>query len=188
MSPVLTLVALVAGAGLLLAAGGGSCDEPVEILSSLAINGSRYGWPLAGPIVVTSTYGWRVRNGKDEFHPGVDFHAVEATPVYAVEAGVVVGVDVAGVGNGRFNGNAVSVRGDSGVFWHYLHFSRMSCRVGPRVRVARGQRLGWSGHTGLADAPHLHLQASVLVTGADGRRRAQTVDPLDLFPIPRRVT
>lgn len=181
MSALGPLLLLAAGGLALVAAAGGrtACDD--EVRADLAIRGTRRGWPLAGPIVVTSAFGQRVRDGQPEFHPGVDFRAAEGTPVYAVEAGVVVAVDVDGLGRGRWNGNAVAVRGDSGVSWHYLHFSRTACRSVVGARVARGQRLGWSGHTGLATGPHLHLQAAVVVQDDDGRRRLQTVDPLPLL-------
>lgn len=120
---------------------------------------------------VTSSYGWRVHpiTKQRQFHTGVDIDGETGDPVQAIEAGRVMRLDVAGVGAGVINGNAVHVwTGDR--LWSYLHLDRPSVKVGELVR--KGQVIGLLGNTGRSTGSHLHLQVE-----QDGK----TVDPLPLM-------
>jgi murein DD-endopeptidase MepM/ murein hydrolase activator NlpD len=120
-------------------------------------------YPLPGYPVV-STYGWRIHPilGVRKLHEGIDIGAPEGTPIHAAAAGTVIW---AGPRNGY--GNAVIIDHGSGVGTVYAHQSAVGVTVGQRV--ARGQVVGYVGHTGLAITPHLHFEVRV-----NGR----TYDPL----------
>ncbi len=143
--------------------------------SGAAVDSSaaRYGWPLAHPPVLTSSFG-EYRPG--HFHAGVDLSTSggEGLPVLAVGDGDVVRVRASGVGYGR----AVYLRLDDGRLAVYAHLSSMmeplARYVGAvqdslglyrvdlypepgRFRVRRGQEVGRSGSSG-AGAPHLHFE------------------------------
>jgi murein DD-endopeptidase MepM/ murein hydrolase activator NlpD len=120
-------------------------------------------YPLPGYPVV-STYGWRIHPilGVRKLHEGIDIGAPEGTPIHAAAAGTVIW---AGPRNGY--GNAVIIDHGSGVGTVYAHQSAVGVAVGQRV--ARGQVVGYVGHTGLAITPHLHFEVRV-----NGR----TYDPL----------
>lgn len=88
-------------------------------------------------------------------HPGVDFRASVGTPVKAVLAGIVSNVEslenVSGCGYGRW----VLIKHDNGLETLYAHLSIVSVVKGQRVQT--GTLLGYSGQTGYATGPHLHL-------------------------------
>jgi murein DD-endopeptidase MepM/ murein hydrolase activator NlpD len=88
-------------------------------------------------------------------HDGIDLAAAVGSPIYAVEPGHVIRVDVDGEGKGAVNGNAVLVQGPSGL-WAYLHMhTRPMVRVGQTIQA--GQQLGLVGSSGRSTGPHLHL-------------------------------
>ncbi|MCB9759733.1 MAG: M23 family metallopeptidase [Alphaproteobacteria bacterium] len=122
---------------------------------------------------MTSRFGWRTNpvTGQRQFHTGVDLAAPVGTPVVAPAAGRVVRVDVAGVGRGEVNGNAVHLVTGGGLRWAFLHLSRVDVALGQAVRQA--QRLGRVGATGRATGPHLHLQVTW---------QGQPIDPVGLYP------
>ena len=120
---------------------------------------------------VTSSYGWRVHpiTKQRQFHTGVDIDGETGDPVHAIEAGRVMRLDVAGVGAGVINGNAVHIWTGRRL-WSYLHLSQPSVNVGELVR--QGQVIGLLRSTGRSTGSHLHLQIE-----EDGK----TVDPLPLI-------
>lgn len=127
-----------------------------------------------GALPMTSPWGWRVHPTLHtvRWHNGIDIPVAVGTPVVASRSGIVSRVDVAGVGRGEINGNAVLVRDAAGMTWAYLHLDR--ALVSPGQRVAQGQLIGRSGATGRVTGPHLHLT----VYTAGGR----DLDPVALFP------
>jgi len=154
----LGLLGLVAG-GVASSSGGRSrvdqARQAVEAMLARALAGN-VSLPLPGQVNrVSQPFGYPSAYGP---HPGTDLVAAEGTEVYAIEGGVVVRIDYAGVGSGKNNGNCVVVRGNSGLMWYYLHFSNFGPGIGPGVPVGRHQLIGFSGHTGLATGPHLHVQ------------------------------
>lgn len=95
------------------------------------------------------------------FHSGLDLGARGGTPVLAAGAGVAT---VAYMANGY--GIYVTVQHDSHTATLYAHLSSASVHSGDRV--ARGQRIGAVGATGLATGNHVHLEV---------RRDGRPVDP-----------
>lgn len=110
--------------------------------------------PMLGELEVTSAYGWRTLDGVRRFHRGTDYHAPLGTPIYALDDGEVLRVDVDGVGWGVDNGHAVNLR-IPGYRVIYLHLDGVVVFAGQRVR--RGDLLGYTGSSGDSRAPHLHL-------------------------------
>lgn len=103
---------------------------------------------------VTSGFGWRTHPiyKTQEFHPGMDFTAVQGTPIYATGDGVVERADNMAQGYG----NHVVITHGFGYQTLYGHMSRIGCKVGQKVK--RGQLIGYVGSTGLSTAPHVHYE------------------------------
>lgn len=98
-------------------------------------------------------------------HRGVDFQAMEGTPVLAPNAGVVVlASDL------YFTGNTVILDHGAGLFSLLAHLSRIDVEEGRYV--SGGELVGQSGSTGRVTGPHLHW--TMRLGGA-------TVDPLSLI-------
>lgn len=100
---------------------------------------------------VTSKFGNRVRNGKVEFHNGVDLRADMKTPLYAPKAGIVNTSY-----KDKADGNRITIKTKHGYIYGMSHLdSRSVTKTG--AAVSQGALLGYSGNTGMSDAPHLHL-------------------------------
>ncbi|EPH42774.1 M23 family metallopeptidase [Streptomyces aurantiacus] len=110
----------------------------------------RYTRPLRRRYRVTSRYGVR-GNWAAGHHTGIDLGVPRGTPVYAVTSGVVVLARWSGA-----YGKAVTVRMRDRHYVVFGHLSRISVRQGQRIRT--GTRIGYSGATGRATGPHLHLE------------------------------
>ena len=106
-----------------------------------------------------------------DWHHGEDFSASGGSAVVAPAAGLVVFAGALPV-----HGNGVILDHGAGVYSGYWHMGVVEIAVG--TSVARGDRLGSVGSSGLSTGPHLHWE--VIVRGRD-------VDPiqwlgLDLRP------
>lgn len=113
-----------------------------------------WGGPFLAPVheSVSDPFGVRrVFNGElKSQHQGLDYHAPRGTPVRAVNSGTVILARRL-----FFEGNCVVLDHGQGLMTLYMHLSKFKVRKGQKVR--RGQLLGWSGATGRATGPHLHL-------------------------------
>lgn len=116
--------------------------------------------PFARPIKnpFEPSQGWFAnRVTRKQQHQGMDFRAPEGRPVYAIAPGVIV---VSKDGS-ETAGNYIVIKhtgaAHEGFSSRYLHLSRR--RPGMRVgrEVTFGELIGYSGNTGLSDAPHLHM-------------------------------
>jgi murein DD-endopeptidase MepM/ murein hydrolase activator NlpD len=124
--------------------------------------------PWSGPLdVLRVTSGFRL----DRMHPilrrvlphtGIDYAAVQGTPVRATADG---SVSYASLRGGY--GNMVEVQHPNGYATRYAHLSRIAVREYQAVR--QGDVIGYVGATGLATGPHLHYEV---------RRKGQPVDPM----------
>lgn len=114
-------------------------------------------WPLDS-ITVTQTFGdtsfaaTGAYNGRG--HNGVDFRASFGTPVKAARGGTVWEINQGAVKNCQY-GKWVLVKHDDGLTTLYAHLSSIAVTKGERVST--GDLLGYSGDTGYATGPHLHL-------------------------------
>lgn len=124
--------------------------------------------PASGPTWTDKSYPYgSTRGGRYRVHHGVEFIVPSGTPVLAVAPGTVrVAGDDSQTPYGpqnNFYGNLVvlELAGTSGtpVFALYGHLSTVTVSAGQVV--AAGDVLGLSGDSGVADGPHLHLEARV---------------------------
>jgi len=93
-------------------------------------------------------------NGKG--HNGIDFGAPEGTKIVAALSGVVIGTGNTDIYRGCYSyGKWVLVQHANGLTTVYGHMSLVS--VIPGDVVPTGGLLGYSGKTGYATGPHLHL-------------------------------
>ncbi len=114
--------------------------------------------PVNGPI--TSGFGMRTHPvlKVKRLHGGLDFNAPRGTPVHATGDGVIVRVGTS-AGYGRF----VKIRHETaGLTTVYGHLSRVPREIRPGISIGRGDVIGFSGDTGLANAPHLHYEVQDL--------------------------
>ena len=120
-------------------------------------------WPVDAPL--SSDFGLRLRGIRPDVHRGVDFSVPTGTEIHAMaQARVRFAGQMAGFGNVVWldhGGSILSV---------YAHLSSIDVREGDDVQ--RGPRLGLSGATGDATAPHLHFEVW---------RWGREVDPVPLM-------
>ena len=117
---------------------------------------------------VTSGFGWRTHPiyKTQEFHPGMDFTAVQGTPIYATGDGVIEIADNLAQGYG----NHVVINHGFGYQTLYGHMSRIKAKVGQKV--LRGELIGYVGSTGLSTAPHVHYEVI---------RNGEKVNPINFY-------
>ncbi|MFE3552119.1 M23 family metallopeptidase [Streptomyces kronopolitis] len=98
-------------------------------------------------------------------HTGVDLAVRAGTRIRSVGSGTVVLARRSGS-----YGNAVTIRMNDGRYVLFGHLSRITVRPGQKVRART--RLGYSGATGRATGPHLHLEVRT------SRRYGSDINPL----------
>jgi hypothetical protein len=136
-------------------------------------------WPLDGPVKVTSAFGSsRIYNhGQAAWrHKGVDLRARPGTPVLAANHGVVL------LARSRLHatGGTVIVGHGYGLTTRYFHLSRVKVKKGQTV--LKGDLLGYSGSTGLADGPHLHWEMELRGQPVRAEQWVLAPDPGELRP------
>ncbi len=91
-----------------------------------------------------------------ETHGGVDFAAVEGTPIYAAEKGSVIEVSIKTNGFGK----SIVIQHDNNVKTRYAHLSKIL--VTSEQEVNQGDIIGLVGATGntrgKVNASHLHFE------------------------------
>lgn len=92
----------------------------------------------------------------EQVHLGFDLAVVEHHPVLAANDGKVLFADYLGI-----YGNTIVIDHGYGIMTLYAHLSAMDVKKGDRL--ARDQKIGNSGATGLAGGDHLHF--SMLIQG-----------------------
>ena len=111
---------------------------------------------LAAAQRVSSNFGYRKDpfHGGSKFHAGMDFAAVEGTPVYATGDGIVRRARRAGG-----YGNLVELENGFGFQTRFAHLSKIMVREGQFVR--RGELVGLVGSTGRSTGAHLHYEVRI---------------------------
>lgn len=106
--------------------------------------------PVTAPI--SDVFGTaRVFNGNvQSVHQGLDFGVPSGTPVAALNTGTVLLAQLL-----FFEGNCVVLDHGQGLLTIYMHLSKFDVKAGDHVK--RGQQIAWSGGTGRASGPHLHV-------------------------------
>ncbi len=159
-----------------------------DVSSAASAQHGIFNWPLDS-IRVTQYFGNTAfaqsgaYNGSG--HNGVDFGASIGTPVKAVLSGVVQETNEGAVKNCQY-GKWVLVKHDNGLTSLYAHLSSIAVSKGQQVST--GSLLGYSGDTGYATGPHLHLTVYVssavsfkTYTCSSGRTAFIPIAPLNAY-------
>ncbi|MGL1891065.1 MAG: M23 family metallopeptidase [Spirochaetaceae bacterium] len=135
-------------------------------------------------------FGGKFSHTKENYY-ALDFSMDIGTPIYAARAGVVVEIkensNRGGAGSSYAkDGNFVSIYHSDGTFASYVHLKKNGAivKVGDRVKI--GDKIAYSGNTGLSTGPHLHF--SVNVVGESGVKQSipikmQNIDGKALDPV-----
>lgn len=153
-------------------------------------------WPTEN-YIITSCYGKRILNGKQDFHDGIDIRARNKKEVYAVASGTVKKVvnecesecDVYDNEircniekeelkncNAGF-GNTVVIAHDLGLYTAYNHLKEVNVMEGQEVR--EGQLIGYTDCTGNCEVPHLDFK--VYINEADVLKKDRGKNPICFF-------
>lgn len=116
------------------------------------------GYPLDN-VFVTQAFGKTVdakRLYVSGTHNGVDFRAPRGTPIKSVLEGVVEGVGNTDAQRGCYSyGKWILIKHPNGLSSLYAHLDLIKVTTGQNVSL--GELIGYSGQTGYATGPHLHL-------------------------------
>lgn len=120
----------------------------------------RFAWPVRGTVDILDWFGTTTLGGSPGGEPrpiphtGVDLTAYLGNPILAADSGTVT-VSQYGGYNGGY-GNYVVVDHGNGFSTLYAHLSAIA--VQSRQIVAKGERIGSAGATGMATGSHLHFE------------------------------
>ncbi len=93
----------------------------------------------------------------DQF--AIDFQMSIGSTISASRAGVVVFVEESGL-DGEFPNNKIVIEHGDATYAQYMHLTYEGALVNVGDNITIGQRIGFSGSTGLAGYPHLHFVAT----------------------------
>jgi murein DD-endopeptidase MepM/ murein hydrolase activator NlpD len=143
-----------------------------QFYSSLAANPNpTVSFPLQGFCHPLNGLGYVSQGIRGTTHQGrmeyaYDLAASIGTPVYAMRAGRVIGIqdrypDTGGGAENVSKFNYLLIEHDGGYRSAYLHLkqgfhSQVQIKAGDRVEV--GQLIGYSGNSGWSSGPHLHIE------------------------------
>ena len=119
--------------------------------ASVAVTSGGKACPQAQPRSFTDTWGAPRSGGRR--HQGTDIMGARGGNVYAITSGTIQFTKVGGTA-----GLFLSLRGDDGNVYWYMHLQDFSVGAGQRVRA--GQVIGHNGDTGNArgTTPHIHFE------------------------------
>lgn len=122
-------------------------------------------WPVSNPII-SSCYGSRTVNNKQNWHGGLDFSTPEGTPVIAVADGTVYDLCTDENYNliqtsqpRKCSGYGINIilKHNDETFTRYSHLSKVLVQKGDAV--AKSQKIAETGNTGYSTGPHLDFKA-----------------------------
>lgn len=114
-------------------------------------------WPLDS-VRITQYFGKTSDSGRlysSGTHNGIDFAAIDGTPVKATLTGTITATGNTDVGACYSYGKWVLIKHDNGLSTLYAHLSSQSVSAGDSVNA--GDVIGYSGRTGYSTGPHLHF-------------------------------
>lgn len=119
--------------------------------------------PVTSEFKVSSPFGSRTINGKQEHHNGIDFACPAGTSVYACEDGAAFRCGYENehdhsIGFGlRVWQEIERIENDVKVRYYifYAHLSKILIEEGTHIK--KGQEIALSGNTGRSTGPHLHI-------------------------------
>lgn len=113
--------------------------------------------PFNSRIRLTSPYGYRLLDGANVWHGGIDLVGEDYVIRAAVSGKVVVSQIVTNKADATWQwGNYVCVYGDDSHYIYYCHMAERRVAVGQTVR--EGDILGIMGNTGYSFGDHLHFE------------------------------
>lgn len=139
------------------------------LLQNLPVDTSVF--PVSGYDASAIISGFGDPRGKSRKHLGVDIKAPRHTPVVAIRAGKIEGVQESSNG-----GKTIYLRGDDNLLYFYAHLE--SRNVKKDEVVTQGQVIATVGDSGNAKGttPHLHFE---VMTGKGKERKS--IDPASLL-------
>ncbi len=115
-------------------------------------------WPV-DKVRITQLFGKTSVSGRlyqTGTHNGIDVGVPDGTPIKAALSGIVKGTGNTDAVNGCYSyGKWAVIEHANGLSTLYGHMSSISAQEGDRVQT--GDTIGYSGHSGYATGPHLHL-------------------------------
>lgn len=146
------------------------------------------GWTRPLPVGKYSV-GSGYRTPQRPNHYGVDLMAATGTPIYAINAGVILQSECDSAycdrpGNPDLPGCGymVTVNHGGGIVSRYCHMVAINTQVSRiGAQVPSGALLGWVGSTGHSSGPHLHFQVHL---NAPPAPNSTTVDPEWFMALP----
>ncbi len=123
--------------------------------SAVIPSGKGFMRPLpAGVGYVSSNFGWRKLNGRDDYHRATDIACAQGTSIFAADGGKVLRAEYH-----WSYGNYVLIDHGGGLSTLYAHCTSLAVSAGQTVN--KGQVIGYVGQTGTAYGAHLHLEVRV---------------------------
>jgi murein DD-endopeptidase MepM/ murein hydrolase activator NlpD len=119
---------------------------PAPVIVAAVVGNGKLLWPVPGAII--TQYFWAG-------HLAIDMATDAGNPVLAAAAGTVISA------GWRDNGGGLVIEIDHGNGMHTLYNHLGAILVSVGQVVARGQRIGSVGCTGLCTGPHVHFQVMV---------------------------
>lgn len=115
---------------------------------------------------ITQAFGGEFSHNDAQNQYAVDIMMPVNTPIYAARGGIVLDVDNDYFESGTkqtlaSKANSIRILHDDGSMSVYAHLAVESALVYPGLTVATGDRIGFSGNTGLTTGPHLHFAVQV---------------------------
>lgn len=131
-----------------------------------------------GKYKITSHYGNRILNGKNEFHKGVDLVGIDDKTVYAPCDGVIGTSTRVYVGATAEWGNYIRLDSADGKYSIFMcHLASRAVAKGQKV--TKGQKLGVMGSTGKSTGPHTHFEVRYKGTST-------SINPSTVFVMPSK--
>lgn len=103
---------------------------------------------------ISSRFGWRIFQGKYDYHTGIDFAGPKGSLVVASDGGTVVKAGWYGA-----YGYCVIISHGNGIQTLYGHNSKLLVKVGDKV--AQGEAIARVGSTGRSTGPHVHFEIRI---------------------------
>ena len=115
-------------------------------------------FPVQGTCSYENT--WHAPRGTNRLHLGVDIIAKEGNLLYAVADGKIT--KLYSTATDKLAGNGIRLTKADGTYFFYGHMSRLADGITLGTQVKAGQVVGYVGHTGDTNTPHLHLEVHPL--------------------------
>ena len=130
-------------------------------------------FPVQGNCSFENT--WHAPRSGGRQHLGVDIIAREGNFLYAVADGTITKLYTQGVD--KLAGNGIRLTMADGTYFFYGHMSRIADGIGIGTKVKAGQVVGYVGHTGDTNTPHLHFEIHPF--GGEAIDPTNTVDAIN---------